>query len=250
MQQTRPQEDRLAGTQHHEVHQQGYDDTGVARVALGDRPHRRQRVGELVGVRRGERGDEVIDLCLGGTGEQPRDRCAQRCRRNVGCQVLAQRGDAGCRGEGVQHPQRVLDRPQAAQRLETVAEGDDELGLVVLVAVVAGRVTSIHPRLPREADLCLRASRVHLNRQRIGGGEQLEQIRQCAAGHRVEGAAVSDIGGIAGVVAEPHLGFGGSRRRAPLKAGDQSGRPPGVVARFIGDGQQHAPIVGGPRAIA
>ncbi len=79
--------------------------------------------------------------------------------------------------------QGVGDRSEAAERLEPLAERDDELGLRERVLVVAGRVVDRDARglLALVPLARLLRGRVRLQRQGRGGGEHLEEEGQAGA---------------------------------------------------------------------
>jgi len=82
-------------------------------------------------------------------------------------------------GQAGQQLEDPCDVAEPAQGLEP-RERDDHLGLVLVVPVAAlSRVArDAGGLLAREAAACLLAVRVHLERERLGGRENLEQVRE------------------------------------------------------------------------
>ena len=74
----------------------------------------------------------------------------------------------------------LVERAEARQRVERVAHGDDQLGLVerVLVVAVVRVDRDAVGLLSREARTRLLGRRVRLQRERLGGGQELQQERQ------------------------------------------------------------------------
>ncbi len=191
--------------------------------------------------------------------EGPRERAPQRgpgVDAGVGvAEPFADLGDGAARRrrvQGVQQPSGLGERTQSHEGAEPLAQRDDDLGLVVVVAVQTLRCVARDSGalLPREALPRLVPRGVRLDRQRGCRGQQFQQERQRRAPGLGEGdverASVRRPRRAAGVVAVPDLGLRSPRRRTPLQSRDQRRGAPGVVARLVGDRRQHAPSLEPP----
>ena len=210
---------------------------------------------ELGGLRRRHRRDDRVDLGLRVAGEQPRDRVAQRTRFIRRVQPPRQRRTG--RPQCVEQPPGGVERPKARQRGEGLAHRDDQLRLVVVVAV--GPL----PRVARDSGRLFAGE--SLLRLRLGGmgldgeggcrGQELQQVRQsCGAARRgalgrepcPERPSVGHQRRVSWVVAEPDLRLGVRCRSPPLQVGDEGAGPPGVIARLVHEGDQHGPSLTAP----
>ena len=249
-------EQRLTGPQGDRVEQERRRDPGVAGEGAGH--------GDGVGVHPPggglpppqaprELGGQVVDLLAGGP-------------RPDGDQVGEDLADAeagGVEDEGAAHPpcqarlQARQDlrgtprRPEPGHGLE-VLQGQDHLGLVVGVLVVAQRVGGGYPGLVLQGVALggLLQGGVHLEGEHLVGGDHLEQVGQLGAeathhvgtqeplglggdellqgGGRGVPRGVHQVGGPVGVGAQPQLG-----PRLAVR----------LLAQEVEDGRRRAPVV-------
>ena len=243
-----PQEEGLATRQHHDVHQESHDDAGVARELRRVSPCIGEVGSELDRACGLERGDDRVDDGLRVPRQQPRDRVGER---GVVADPRGQR--RGGVAEFREQTRGGLDVPQPAERDEAVAQGHDHLGLVVVVGVVARRGGG-QIALRGEALLRLSLRRMGLNRQRLLRREDLEQVRQSAARADLDAlladpfveratTPVTNVRGVGGVVAEPHLRLGLRSLRPSLELCDERRRPPVERTRVVAKWYKHAPTL-------
>jgi hypothetical protein len=77
----------------------------------------------------------------------------------------------------------LVERPESRERVERLAHGDDELWLVVLIAVVAVIGADRDPvgLFTGETGASLLGRRMRLQRERLGCGEELQEEREPGA---------------------------------------------------------------------
>jgi hypothetical protein len=176
------QEDRLARLEHQPVEQQGGQHPTVTRVPLAQLEHGAALELELA---------VCLDMCDAGVQQIRQQRVDRRLRqRDPGGEQRPQALPVGLAGEqvDVSGQRRRLDRAQqldgpgrlaeAGKRVE-LGERADQLrfGRRVRVVAVARLPRDAGPLLARVARRGLLGRRVCLHRQRLVGGEHLEQER-------------------------------------------------------------------------
>ena len=195
--------DRLAGLEHHVVEEQRGDDAGIAGVHLVQSPHPHG----FRAVARRARGD-------GRRGIDPAAvQVLEHGARSVRPEVVGELG----RSDLVEQIEGGIDRPHPAQRLE-LGERAQQFGLRVGVGVDAAAV-AIDGLFGRG---------MSLQRERLGRGQDLEQVRQLAR-DRPEFGAVVEASGPVRVRAQPELGARLAGRLDPEQVGDERRVAPRVV---------------------
>ena len=197
----RRQVEHLSRAQHGRVHQQRDRDTRVARVGIGEAPHRVP--GDIVGTGRSlDNGRDQLVHAIA-AGDEPFESGAQR---GVVDQPIEQRRDPLVTRDRQQQSAGLLHRAEAAQRTEPVTEGVDDLGLGRCVFVVALGGIQRHPGrvLGGETRGGLLRRRVRLQRQGGCRGQHLEQERQPRRDVG-QSAAAEKPGRGPGVRSEPQL---------------------------------------------
>ena len=194
-----PEEDGLAGRQEHVVEQQRGGHAGVTGVAPT----------EAIGPPR----RRMLPPGTGGDGrlapEAPPVEAVQRLARAA----VADGGGQLVGAEVVEQGQRVGERAEPAERLER-RHGHEQLGLRLVVRVATGG----------EAGRGLRPGRMGLQRQRLAGGEHLEQVGQ-RAGHAPTAAGRRRWPVRWGACPATARPTDGRRARRPSRAGRNSGSP-------------------------
>ena len=229
----RPEVRRLAGLQGQPVQQQRHHDPDVPGVVRGDL---------------GGRGVGPLDVqAQGEPAVAERDDLVHLVRRRGGQQQRLEHPDdaveARAGSELVVHPlgHRVLQRPEDPQDLGGRPEADEGVEGGQRVDHLRLRVGVLEDplrRLQRDAlgllGLVALARQlrvgVHLDRQRLGGREQLHHERQLAGdlAQRHPPLGALHHRGPQRVGAHPHLRHRLARGRLPDEGGDVEGRAPGV----------------------
>ncbi|MDQ0574707.1 hypothetical protein QFZ29_000930 [Agromyces albus] len=142
----------FAALQSHPVEQQRDDDAGVARVHGGERADRLERTRERrppgdLGTREGrhpfDQPRRLPRVAAAAVAEQPLDRVAERVVAGEPVAEEVERAGLWRAGRGIrlaqhlEHAVHLVERAEARERVERLAQGDDELGLVEGVAIVA-----------------------------------------------------------------------------------------------------------------
>ncbi len=281
----RGQVEGLAAAERHAVEEERRDDAGVSRVGRGQLPHGAHLGRELaalpVGGEAREQRDAVDEAAhLGSAAHEEGERVAQYVR--LGAREARQhRADHGRVGVGPRRVEReqqreclphLGERAEAAERVELVAEREDQLGLVQRVLVVPVRRVDRDAAVLLVAEAAARAVevRVRLQRQRAVGREHLEEEREAGAVARAEAPGertergrgvrvdplgqrpraadrrrVDHAGGRAVVRPEPELRLRAAGRLAAEQLGDGGAGTPGVVAWGVGEGSEHVGILSG-----
>ena len=191
-------EQGVTAPEHDEVHEERDVEAAVPRKVGCRGPQHRDLVCEVTGLRRVRRrgiqgrGElcDVVGCCL---GERPREGRAEHLLVTSSVAAGEKRVEAIERSPAARRPQctrcarqqreqlpRLRDGPEADERAELVAQRDDDLGLVVVVAVepVVGVAGDTGGLLPRESGFGFGLRRMRLDRQRRPRREELQEERQ------------------------------------------------------------------------